>query len=107
MLRSCIGTVNGGNEGGTTGTAASVFLDGTSLRTPHRKEIAAQYPPTSNQHGPSHWPVIRMLVAHDLYTGLALHPEWGPMNGEQAVSEQGLLESAFQHQQQTATDHIA
>jgi putative transposase len=71
------------------------FLDGTSLRTPHRKEIAAKYPPTSNQHGVSHWPVIRMLVAHDLYTGLALRPEWGPMNGEQAVSEQGLLESAI------------
>lgn len=72
------------------------FLDGTSLRTPHRKEIAAQYPPASNQHGASHWPVIRMLVAHDLYTGLALRPKWGPMYGEQAVSEQGLLESVIQ-----------
>jgi len=72
------------------------FLDGTSLRTPHRKEITAQYPPASNQNGPSHWPVIRVLVAHDLYTGLALRPAWGPMYGEHAVSEQGLLKTLIQ-----------
>jgi putative transposase len=71
------------------------FLDGTTLRTPHSKELATEYPPTTNQHGVSHWPVIRMLVAHDLYTGLAMRPEWGPMYGERAVSEQGLLESAI------------
>jgi len=71
------------------------FLDGTSLRTPHGKDLATEYPPITNQHGVSHWPVIRMLVAHDLYTGLAMRPEWGPMYGEQAVSEQGLLESAM------------
>ena len=71
------------------------FLDGTSLRTPHREELVAQYPPAVNQHGNAHWPVIRMLVAHDLYTGLGMRPEWGPMYGEEAVSEQGLLESAI------------
>ena len=71
------------------------FLDGTSTRTPHTEPLVAEYPPSSNQHGPSHWPLIRMLVAHDLYTGLAMRPEWGPMHGEKAVSEQGLLESAI------------
>lgn len=71
------------------------FLDGSSVRTPHSEELVAQYPPITNQHGTAHWPVIRMLVAHDLYTGLAMRPEWGPMYGEKAVSEQGLLESAI------------
>lgn len=71
------------------------FLDGTSARTAHTEELLEKYPPGSNQHGPSHWPLIRMLVAHDLYTGLAMRPEWGPMQGEQAVSEQGLLEKAI------------
>lgn len=71
------------------------FLDGTSVRTPHREELVGKYPPAVNQHGTAHWPVIRMLVAHDLYTGLAMRPEWGPMYGEEAVSEQGLLESAI------------
>src|SRR5205085_4170346 len=37
----------------------------------------------------------RVLVAHDLQTGLAMRPEWGPMNGDQAVSEQALLERAI------------
>jgi hypothetical protein len=36
-----------------------------------------------------------MLVAHDLHPGLAMRPEWGPMNGPQAVSEQGLPEQAI------------
>jgi putative transposase len=68
------------------------FIDGTSLRTPHRPELQQQFPPTSNQHGESHWPVLKMLVAHDLETGLAMRPVWGAMSGEQAVSEQALFE---------------
>jgi putative transposase len=71
------------------------FFDGTTVRMPHAEELVAAYPPTTNQHGASHWPLLRMLVAHDLYTGLALRPEWGPVNGSQAVSEQGLLEQAI------------
>jgi hypothetical protein len=72
------------------------FLDGTSVRAPHRKDLVQKYPPASNQYGPSHWPTIRLLVAHDLYTGLGMRPEWGAMYGKQAVSEQGLLEQAVQ-----------
>jgi hypothetical protein len=72
------------------------FFDGTTVRTPHDEELMEAYPPTSNQHGASHWPLLRMLVAHDLYTGLALRPEWGAVNGSQAVSEQGLLEKGIE-----------
>jgi hypothetical protein len=68
------------------------FFDGTTVRMPHCGELVAAYPPSSNQHGVSHWPLLRLLVAHDLYTGLALRPQWGPLNGSLAVSEQGLLE---------------
>jgi len=71
------------------------FLDGTTLRMPHTRALVAAYPPTRNQHGVSHWPIMRILVAHDLYTGLAMRPVWGPVNGDQAVSEQGLLEDAI------------
>jgi putative transposase len=73
------------------------FFDGTTERMPHSEELVAAYPPSTNQHGVSHWPVLRLLVAHDLYTGLALRPHWGPVNGSQAVSEQGLLEEAIEH----------
>jgi hypothetical protein len=65
------------------------FMDGTTVRTPHTAELCQACPPASNQYGESHWPVLRMLVAHDLDTGLALRPAWD----SQKVSEQQLLES--------------
>ena len=68
------------------------FVDGTSLRTPHRPKLNQEFPPSSNQHGESHWPVVKMLVAHDLRTGLAIHPVCGAMSGPDAVSEQALFE---------------
>jgi putative transposase len=71
------------------------FVDGSSMRMPHNEALSAQYPPGSNQHGQSHWPLLRIVVAHDLYSGLAMRPEWGALNGEHAVSEQGLLEQAI------------
>jgi hypothetical protein len=71
------------------------FLDGTTLRMPHSEPLLQLFPPTANQHGPSHWPVLRMLVAHDLQTGLAMRPQWGAVNGREAVSEQELLERAI------------
>jgi hypothetical protein len=69
-----------------------VFVDGTSLRAPHNEAMCQAYPPGANQHGESHWPVLRVLVAHDLNTGLAMRPHWGAMYGAKAVSEQGLFE---------------
>jgi putative transposase len=70
-------------------------LDGSSLRLAHSPALVNQFPPACNQHGESHWPVIRVLVAHDLQTGLALRPQWGPMYGPEAVSEQQLLETSI------------
>jgi hypothetical protein len=70
-------------------------LDGTSMRMAHTPSLTESFPPSSNQHGPWHWPVARVLVAHDLRTGLAMRPEWGPMSGPDAVSEQRLLETAL------------
>lgn len=69
------------------------IFDGTSVELPPTDALRRVYPPGSNQHRQSHWPLLRMLVAHDLQTGLALRPQWGPMNGKQAVSEQQLLEA--------------
>jgi hypothetical protein len=77
-------------------TATPTFLlDGSTMRVPHTSELCAAYPPSSNQYGEAHWPLLRVVVAHDLQTGLAMRPEWGPMNGDQAVSEQALLERAI------------
>jgi putative transposase len=72
------------------------LLDGSSLQLEHETELVKAYPPASNQHGKAHWPVMRIVVLHDLETGLAERPYWGPLNGRHAVSEQALAERAMQ-----------
>lgn len=66
------------------------LLDGSSILLSHSKASAEAWPPARNQHGNSHWPVLRVLVAHDVISGLAARPCWGPMYGAAAVSEQEL-----------------
>lgn len=66
------------------------LLDGSTILLANSPESAKSYPPPRNQHVPSHWPVMRVLVAHDVVGGLAAPPCWGPMDGPKAVSEQGL-----------------
>ena len=78
-----------------TARRKAFFVDGSTMRMPHTEALYTLYPPGSNQHGESHWPLLRMVVAHDLHTGLAMRPQWGPINGDHAVSEQGLLEQAM------------
>jgi hypothetical protein len=78
-------------------------LDGSSMRLAYSPALAKRFPPGSNQHGASHWPMIRVLVAHELHTGLAMRPQWGPMYGPDAVSEQQLLETAIGRLPEAAT----
>lgn len=66
------------------------ILDGTTLQLTHTPELCLAFPPASNQHGPSHWPILHLLVAHELNTGLALRPEFGPMYGPGAQGELAL-----------------
>jgi hypothetical protein len=69
------------------------ILDGTTLTMPCTPSLLEAYPPTRNQNGAAHWPILRLLVAHDLDFGIALRPEWGPVNGARATSEQRLAEA--------------
>jgi hypothetical protein len=66
------------------------LLDGSGLVLPHTPELVRDFPPARNQHGLSHWPVMRIVVAHHLRGGTAVRPSWGPMFGDKAVSEQAL-----------------
>jgi Transposase DDE domain len=66
------------------------LFDGTTIQLPHTDELGRAFPPASNQHGPSHWPILHLLVAHELDSGLALRPEFGPMYGPDALSELDL-----------------
>ena len=78
-------------------------LDGSSLRAAHTPKLCKAYPPGSNQYREGHWPLLRVLVAHDIHTGLAMRPEWGPMHGPDRVSEQKLLERAMERLPSEAT----
>jgi hypothetical protein len=69
------------------------LLDGTTLSMPCTPSLLEAYPPSHNQNGESHWPILRLLVAHDLDSGIALRPEWGPAGGAKTVSEQLLAEA--------------
>jgi putative transposase len=79
----------------TSSSKRAFLLDGTSMRLAHSPDLCRLYPPGSNLHGEGHWPLLRVMVAHDLHTGLAMRPEWGPMHGPEAVSEQALLERSI------------
>jgi hypothetical protein len=72
-----------------------LLIDGSSLQLQHDKKLLQAYPAGHNQHGDNHWPVLRLVVFHDVYSGLCLRPSWGPMYGKKAVSEQGLAEDAL------------
>jgi hypothetical protein len=78
------------------GAGRAFLVDGSSMRMPHNPALGKLYPPGSNQYGEAHWPILRILVAHDLHTGLAMRPEWGAMYGPDAVSEQELLARAME-----------
>lgn len=73
-----------------------LLLDGSSLRLEHVEGLLEDFPPGRNQHNEGHWGIVRWVGCHDLQTGIALRPAWGPMYGEQAVSEQQLAETVLE-----------
>jgi hypothetical protein len=72
---------------------AVYVLDGSTLRLSSSTELKSAYPPAKNRRRPSHWPVLLMVVLHDVDTGMAERPCWGPQQGgsEQALAE-GVLD---------------
>jgi hypothetical protein len=72
-------------------------LDGSTLTLPHAPDLLQAYPPSRNQYGDSHWPILRLVVLQEVQTGLALRPHWGPHHGPHAVGEQELALGAIAH----------
>jgi Transposase DDE domain len=62
-------------------------LDGSTLSLAPTNALRQAFPPGKNQHGESHWPVLRLVTAHELSSGAALRPEIGQMRGPKAVGE--------------------
>jgi hypothetical protein len=82
---------------GWKGLKRPIFVvDGSSLQLQHAPELVRAFSPGHNQHGENHWPVMRIVVFHDVWSGLAVRPSWGAMYGDEAVSEQSLAEAALE-----------
>lgn len=66
------------------------MLDGTTLALCSRDGLRRAFPPATNQHGRSVWPIMLCVVAHDLASGCALRPETGTMYGSKSDGEVAL-----------------
>lgn len=63
------------------------ILDGTTITLSPTSSLRDAYPPATNQHGETVWPVLMLMVAHELQSGCALIPEFGAMYGADNTSE--------------------
>lgn len=73
-----------------------ITLDGTTITLAPTPELKAAFPPATNQHGESVWPVALLLVAHEVQSSCALPPEIGAMYGENNTSEAKLARQMAQ-----------
>jgi len=69
-----------------------MILDGTTITLPPTPELKKAFPPATNQHGESVWPVAMLMVASELATGCVLVPEVDAMYGENNSSEAAQAE---------------
>jgi hypothetical protein len=63
------------------------IIDGTTMTLAPTSNLREAYPPATNQHGETVWPVMMLMVAHELESGCALIPEFGAMYGPNNTSE--------------------
>ncbi len=68
-------------------------VDGTTIALSPTSELSKVYPPATNQFGKTVWPIMMVTVAHELYSGAALRPEFGAKNGENNTSEADQIET--------------
>jgi Transposase DDE domain len=63
------------------------ILDGTTSALASVAELRQEFPPATNQHRGSPWPILHWAVAHELSSACAVRPEIGAKYGPRAVSE--------------------
>jgi hypothetical protein len=63
------------------------ILDGTTSALSSVQRLRREFPPATNQHRASAWPILHWAVAHELSSACALRPELGAKYGSPAVSE--------------------
>ena len=70
-----------------TQNTKTFIIDGTTFKLAPTSELCEVYPPATNQHGESVWPILMLTVAHEMRSGVALRPEFGAMYGDKNTSE--------------------
>lgn len=63
------------------------IIDGTTITLAPTPALRKAFPPATNQHGDSVWPVAMLMVASELQTGCVLLPQVDPMYGPHNSSE--------------------
>lgn len=73
-----------------------LILDGMTLRLQTREDMVERFPPHKNQISTSIFPLVRTVVVHDAFSGLALEPEIGDAKESAKISEPRLAAKIFQ-----------
>ena len=66
------------------------LVDGTYITLPHGEAIQKAFPAGNNQYRELHNSQILCLCMHDVFSGVAASPHFGPYRGSKATSEQEL-----------------
>lgn len=69
------------------GSQRVFIIDGTTFTLEPTPELKRAFPPATNQHGESVWPVAMLMVANEMQSGCALLPQIDPMYGPERSSE--------------------
>lgn len=69
------------------GSQRVFVLDGTTTTLPPTPELKKAFPPATNQHGESVWPVAMLMVANEMQSGCAILPQIDPKYGPDNSSE--------------------
>jgi hypothetical protein len=90
------------NSARPQGSANVFVLDGSSLELEHSRALLRLYPPAQNQHGQNHWPVLRVVVLHEVETGLAQQAMHSLPAGSVVVGDRnfGIFSIAYAAHQQ-------
>jgi len=69
------------------GSRRVFIIDGTTITLQPTPQLKRAFPPATNQHGESVWPVAMLMVANEMQSGCALLPQIDPMYGPKRSSE--------------------
>lgn len=71
------------------------IIDGTTITLPPTPQLKKAFPPATNQHGESVWPVAMLMVAAEMQSGCIMVPKidamYGPNNSSEAKQAHGIV----------------